>query len=165
MAYYVFIQDDKINGKGQCPQLTEGVVNFEISEEVYNNLEHYIWDGSDIVLNPNYDEEQTALRRENFYKEFMATSLGNYRLQPKGYANAQQSMDTIHNIVMASGGLSEQVASMVIFYATPDFTNPEECTEEWLVAHQTHPEPMTLQEWVPFYIEFCTLYAQSQYRG
>lgn len=164
MTYYAFIQDNKINGTGQCPVLNEDIISFEITEEVYNNIDHYIWDGSDVVLNPNYDEEQSEKRRENFYKEFMATSKGNYRLQPKGYANAQQSIDTIHNIVMASGGLNEQIANMVIFYETPDFDIPEQCTEEWLVQHQIHPEPMTLQEWVPFYIEFCTLYAQSQYR-
>lgn len=54
--------------------------------------------------------------------------------------------------------------TMVIFYETPDFSKPEQCTEEWLVAHQIHPEPMTLQEWTMFYIQFSTAYAQKMYR-
>ena len=70
----------------------------------------------------------------------------------------------INNIVIAKGGLNETIAQMVIFYDTPDFTKEEECTEEWLVAHQHHPETMTLQEWVDFYIEFAGLYAQKMYK-
>ena len=111
------------------------------------------------------EEEQQQQRRENFENQFLATSKGNYRLQPKGYANAQQSVDTINNIVMAMGGLSETIANRVIFYETPDFSKPEQCTEEWLVQHQHHPQPMTIQEWTQFYIEFTTLYAEQQYRA
>lgn len=108
--------------------------------------------------------EMAEIRQADFESNFLATSLGNYRLHPKGYANAQQSIDTVNNIVMAMGGLDETIAQMVIFYATPDFSKPEECTEEWLVQHQSHPEPMTLQEWVQFYIEFTTLYARKVYK-
>lgn len=123
-------------------------------------------DGTEYVLKDEaWEEEQTAKRQADFENNFLATSLGNYRLKPKGYANAQQSIDTINNIVTAMGGLNETIAQMVIFYETPDFSDPEQCTEEWLVEHQTHPEPMTLQEWVQFYIEFTTLYAQKIYKG
>ena len=109
-------------------------------------------------------EELVAKRQANFKDNFLATSLGNYRLQPKGYANAQQSIDTVNEMVMVLGGLNELLATMVIFYETPDFSKEEECTEEWLVEHQTHPEPMTIQEWSEFYIEFTTKYAQKMYQ-
>lgn len=111
------------------------------------------------------EEEETQQRQANFESQFLLTSQGNYRLQPKGYANAQQSIDTVNNIVMAMNGLTEQIAQMIIFYETPDFSKPEECTEEWLIQHQHHPQPMTVQEWVQFYIEFTTLYAQKQYKA
>ena len=62
--YYAFIENNKINGVGECRQLTEGVTNFEISEEVYNDIERYIWDGSDVALNPNYEEEQAQKERQ-----------------------------------------------------------------------------------------------------
>ena len=65
---------------------------------------------------------------------------------------------------MAFGGLTEQVAQMVIFYQTPDFTKPEECTEEWLVAHQYNPEPMTREQWFQYYVEFTQKYAAAQYK-
>ena len=61
MTYYAFIQDNKINGKGQCPSSMQSV---EITEEVYNNLEKYIWDGSAVILNPNWEEEERQRERQ-----------------------------------------------------------------------------------------------------
>ena len=69
MTYYAFIENDKINGTGQCPILNDEIANFEITEEVYNNIDHYIWDGSDVVLNPNYDAEQLAKAKQAKYDE------------------------------------------------------------------------------------------------
>lgn len=64
MTYYAFIENNQINGTGQCPVLNEEIANFEISEEVYNNIDHYIWDGSDVVLDPDYDEKQAQKEAE-----------------------------------------------------------------------------------------------------
>lgn len=111
------------------------------------------------------DEEKTNTRKQTFYTQFIQTSLGNYRLQPKGYANAQQAMDVTNTMATALGGLTEQLTNLVIFYETPDFSKAEECTEEWLVAHQKNPSVMTLEEWQKFYFEFCQLYAMQQYKS
>lgn len=110
------------------------------------------------------DEEKANARKQEFYTQFIQTSLGNYRLQPKGYANAQQAMDVTNTMATALGGLTEQLTNLVIFYETPDFTKEEECTEGWLVAHQIKPNVMTLAEWQKFYLEFCQLYAMQQYK-
>ena len=143
----------------------------ELSAELYNldkseyTEDEYILDGDEYVLNDaEYKKKQAKIRQEEFYNKFLATSKGNYRLQPKGYANAQQSVDTINGMVNALGGLTQQIAQMVIFYPTPDFTKEEECTEEWLIAHQYNAEPMTKEEWTDFYIEFSSLYAMNQYK-
>lgn len=131
-------------------------------DKVEETDDEYVLCNDEYVLADS--QEIVDYRREKFYSDFLATSLGNYRLKPKGYANAQQSIDTVNNIVMAFGGLTEQVAQMVIFYQTPDFTKPEECTEDWLVAHQYNPEPMTTQQWLQYYVEFTQKYAAAQYR-
>lgn len=132
----------------------------ETDEEYVLNL-----DGTEYVLkDEHWEEQQTEKRREDFYNNFLSTSLGNYRLKPKGYANAQQSIDTVNNMVMAFGGVNETLANMVIFYETPDFTKEEECTEEWLIAHQYNIQPMTIQQWTQFYIEFASKYAQQMYK-
>lgn len=168
MTYYIFIENGKINGCGEVSQLTENVINIEVSEELYNDYSEnplkYIYKNGEIVINPNYEKELAEIRQKEFYDKFLATSKGNYRLQPKGYANAQQSVDTINGMVNAVGGLTQQIAQMVIFYPTPDFTKVEECTEEWLIAHQYNAEPMTKEEWTDYYIEFSTLYATNQYK-
>lgn len=137
---------------------------YNITETVETEDE-YVFNGDEYVLkDEQWEEEQTAKRQADFEANFLTTSLGNYRLVPKGYANAQQSIDTVNALVVYSQGLTEQIAEKVIFYATPDFTKPEECTEEWLVEHQSHPEPMTLQQWGAFYFEFTTLYANKMYQ-
>lgn len=66
--YYIFIQDEKINGCGQCRQLTEGVVNFEVDEELFNlfmeDPDKYIWDGENIIENPEYEQIKEQKYRE-----------------------------------------------------------------------------------------------------
>ena len=62
MTYYAFIEDNKISGKGTAPALN--IVSSEITEEVYNDIEKYMWNGSEVVINPNYDEEQEQKERE-----------------------------------------------------------------------------------------------------
>lgn len=127
--------------------------------------DYVLYNGRYVPLNETYLQKITKERQEQFYTQFIQTSLGNYRLQPKGYANAQQAMDVTNTMAMALGGLTEQLVPLVIFYETPDFTKAEECTEEWLVAHQKNPSVMTLEEWQKFYFEFCQLYAMQQYKS
>lgn len=111
------------------------------------------------------DEELAQQRQQSFYKQFIATSKGNFRLIPKGYANAQQAIDIIKNMVQIQGSLTEQLAQKVLFYPTPDFTKEEECTDIWLFSQQYSIDTMTLEEWNTFYLEFSQLYAQQQYIG
>lgn len=68
MAYYIFLEHGSLNGAGQCRQLTEGVENIEVSEEMYNAFvdspEKYIYLDGEIVENPNYEAEQAQKERE-----------------------------------------------------------------------------------------------------
>lgn len=60
MTYYISIQNNKINGCGQCPCDNEGVIDIEVSEEIYNDYkaepDRYMWNGIEIIENPNYEE-------------------------------------------------------------------------------------------------------------
>lgn len=161
MTYYAFIQDNKINGTGQCPIINEEIANFEITEEVYNNIDRYIWNGSDVVLNPNYDQEQADIREADFKKEFFKVdNFGWYRKQPKGYQSAVESMNVLFNIANMTQGIQ---AGLVIFYQEPDFTKPEQCTEEWLVNHQIVMPAMTLQEFMGLYVAFMTAWNTEEH--
>lgn len=68
MEYYIFIQNGIINGCGQARCLDEDVINAEVSEEVFNNFiednDRYIWNGEEIVENPNYAEVKRQKEEE-----------------------------------------------------------------------------------------------------
>ena len=159
---FIAKSDDLIVGANYSKEELEH--QLEISLINYDTIE----ETKDVYLYVNgvyiKEKELADIREKLFYDKFLSTSKGNYRLQPKGYANAQQSVDTINSMVNALNGLTQQIAQMIIFYPTPDFTKEEECTEEWLIAHQYNAEPMTKEEWTEFYIEFSTLYAMNQYK-
>lgn len=171
--YYLCIANNKIVGTNIVSYQEKGVyypiIKIEVSDEIYQayleDIRKVIYQDGQVVFNPEYEEIKANERRTEFESKFLLTSKGNYRLQPKGYSNAQQSIDTINGMVNAIGSLNERIARMVIFYPTPDFKNAEECTEEWLIAHQHNIEPMTKEEWLDFYIEFSELYALNQYKS
>lgn len=71
MAYYIFIKDETIDGKGQCKRLDEGVQNIEVEEEIYNDIEKYIYQDGEIVLNPNYEAEQAAKEAERIARLYL----------------------------------------------------------------------------------------------
>ena len=58
MKNYLYIRDDKIVSKGNFKNLSEGITNIEVSDEVFNNFEKYIYLNGEIVINPNYEQEQ-----------------------------------------------------------------------------------------------------------
>ena len=65
MTYYAHINTtDNSIGKGQCPCSGDNIVCLEITEEVYNNIDHYMYDGTELVLDPNYEQKQAQKERE-----------------------------------------------------------------------------------------------------
>lgn len=78
MTYYIFIQNEKLNGCGQCRQLTEGVINLEVKESIYNayteNPDMYIWDGSEVVIDPDYEAKQAQKEKERINELSMTRS-------------------------------------------------------------------------------------------
>jgi hypothetical protein len=64
MVYYIYIENNKINGKGNCKCLNVDVLNIKVEEDVYNDVEKYIYKDGEIVLNPNYEAEQELKEKE-----------------------------------------------------------------------------------------------------
>nr|DAH96293.1 MAG TPA: Protein of unknown function (DUF2977) [Caudoviricetes sp.] len=66
--YYIFLENEKLNGAGQCPVINEEVENLEVTEDVYNAYiaepEKFVYKDGEIVENPNYEEEQKQKERE-----------------------------------------------------------------------------------------------------
>ena len=163
--YYANINShNELVGIGLCQMTADAygsseVQNIEVSEEIYNNsqeygLNYYKYDNGEIVLNPDYGQEQAAEREADFNSKFFEIpSYGWFRKEPKGYSSAVESLNTAFNAVSILGKLP---AETMIFYQEPDFTKPEECTEEWLVQHQTKNAEMSVQEFGQFYMAFMT---------
>lgn len=62
--YYVFITNGEINGKGQCECTGDDTFSVEVTEEIYNNLDRYMWNGTEIVLDPDYEQKQAQQEAE-----------------------------------------------------------------------------------------------------
>lgn len=156
--YYALIRNGELFDIQQdCQSATEGDINVETTEEVFNNAQqhgwnYYKWDGLDIVRNPQYEDEEAAKRKELFEQDFFQIEgVGYYRKSPKGYSSAVESINTAFNMVSVVGNLP---AGTLIFYTEPDFHDASQCTEEWLVAHQIRSEAMTAQQFGQFYAQF-----------
>lgn len=68
MTYYIHIENDKIFSSGECP-MDEPFQSIEVTEELYNDFVadplKYIWNGTEIVENPNYEaDKQAQIRAE-----------------------------------------------------------------------------------------------------
>lgn len=74
MTYYIFIQNNKINGKGQCKCLNEDILNIEVDFDIYNNIEKYIYKDGEIVINENYEQEQQEKEKERIQELSMTRS-------------------------------------------------------------------------------------------
>ena len=166
-----------------APQNKGSILNYNLNEELMKrdgykevidnkpSFSNYIvsYEETEDTITVVYTEvpiqEETAEEREaRFNHEFLRTSKGAFRLQPKGFANALQALDFINTQVEVAGAVTEQIGSMVIFYEIPDFTKAEECIEDWLVAHQVTFGIATKEEWQTFYLEATQLYIMQQYK-
>ena len=107
------------------------------------------------------DEREAREREEEFKTKFFnIVGYGWYRKQPKGYQSAVESMNVLFNIANVSDGIQ---AGLIIFYQQPDFTKPEECTEEWLVRHQNKLTAMTKAEFMQLYVAFMTAWNTEEH--
>lgn len=60
--YYFHIKDEKITGKGQVKCLN--AINIEVSQDVYNNSEKYIYQNGEVILDPEYEAKQATKEKE-----------------------------------------------------------------------------------------------------
>jgi hypothetical protein len=59
MTYYIYIENEKINGAGQAQLQKENCQNIEITQDIYNSYindpNKYIWNNTQITENPEYE--------------------------------------------------------------------------------------------------------------
>lgn len=148
---YLGYQENKIKFYTEEP-LNPDIYNLDKVEETD---QEYVLSGEEYVLKDSeWEEEQAQLREENFKSQFFEIQGYNwYRKQPKGYTSALESLNVAYNMI-TSGAIQELPSGTFIFYPQPDFTKPEQCTEEWLIANQILSEAMNAQQFIQFYAQF-----------
>ena len=111
---------------------------------------------------PHKTDEQKAEEREEDFKSkfFNIPGYGWFRRVPKGYNSAVDCLNLAFNNVSILGGLPE---GLLIFYQEPDFTKPEECTEEWLIAHQIVMGAMTKEQFGALYSAFSVAWNTQEH--
>lgn len=66
--YYIFVENEKLNGAGQCPCDNEEIQNIEVEQSVYEryieDIDRYIWNGTAIIENPDYEETKRQKERQ-----------------------------------------------------------------------------------------------------
>lgn len=161
--YYIYIENDKINGCGQCQ--CSNAINVEVGEEIYDdfieNPEKYVNQDGEIVLNPNYEAQQLKKLEKEFNSQFFEIpSFGYFRRIPKGYNSAVESLNTVCSAVTFMKSLPQ---GTLTFYHKPDFTKPEQCTEKWIINNSYKNEAMTLEEFALFYTTFITAWNTQEH--
>lgn len=141
--------------------------------ELFNSDKYKLNENYDFVLNTDYEQEQAQARKTTFENQFFQIpSIENvfvggwYRKTPKGYASALESLNTAYNNYMAIALINPEAkfpANTLIFYTAPDFTKEEECTEEWLVAHQFRNEEMTREQFLLLYSTFSQAWNATEH--
>lgn len=157
---FIAKSDDLIVGANYSKEELEH--QLEISLINYDSIE----ETKDVYLYVNgvyiKEQELAEARKEEFLKQFFKIDgYGYFRKQPKGYGSAVESLNTAFNIVTVLGNLP---ANTLTFYAEPDFTIPEQCTEEWLVENATKNEEMTPSEFGTFYAQFMMAWNMQEHQ-
>lgn len=125
MTYYaIYNKTNDTLTKAQVKCLNVDCVNIEVSKDIYDNLDRYIYDNGQIVENPNYEEEQANARRQQFNNDFFKTSLGYIRR--KVSMATGETKDFLSDLLPTiSMGVQMGKPIQIIAYKEPDFTTDE----------------------------------------
>lgn len=61
---YAYIKDEKIIGSGVCEVSGNGITCIEITEEIRADIKKYMYSNGEIIINPNYEQEEYKKRRK-----------------------------------------------------------------------------------------------------
>ena len=95
----------------------------------------------------------SELAEKDFYFKFIKIGDNCYRKMPSGYSSLVEAFNTMKVIVDLQGNLPVDTLTM---YPEPDFANPEQCAEEWLVANNYKNEELTQEQFNQLYVAVVT---------
>lgn len=122
--YYLYVENNEIISSGYQP-MGESFISIEVPKELHDDyVEHrnkYKYDNGNIVINPNYEQEEIEKRRAEFLKDFFNTSLGYIRR--KVSMKTGETKDFLTDLLpVISMAVSQCQQVNIITYREPDFT-------------------------------------------
>lgn len=154
MKYYAIYntQTEQLS-KAQCKCLNSECINIEVSEDVYNNLDKYIYQNEQIVLDPDYEAKIIAERQAQFNKDFFNTSLGYIRR--KVTMATGETKDFLSDLLPTiSMGVQMGQPVTIITYKEPDFTQEE---IDWVTLQE-------LKEVTSAFVQECFLQLSNDFK-
>lgn len=155
--YYLYIENNEIISSGYQP-MGEGFISIEVSKELHDDYvahrNKYKYENGEIVVNPNYEQEETEKRRVQFNLDFFQTSLGFIRR--KVSMKTGETKDFLTDLLpVISMAVSQGQTVNIITYKEPDFTHD---IEDW----------ESLQEYkiaTPQFIQECFAQVSTDFTG
>lgn len=116
----------------------------ETETALYALEDNEILQNDEVIIDPNYEQEQAQKRQTNFETEFFNTSLGWIRRQVnmKDGSTKDFLSDLLPAISMA---LNSGIATPIITYKTPDFTHD---ITDWTIYQE-------IKQVTPQFIQEC----------
>ena len=132
-----------------------------VDDSVWNNFASdtvgTTWD----IVDGKFTGDIIEKRKKEFYDNFISLSIGNYRKKPRGYASAVESFNVMDSIV---NKLSSLPANTIVVYPSPNFTDGNQCSEEWLEANKiVIDRVLSKEEFNNLYIEFTTKWNNTEH--
>ena len=182
--YYFHIQNNEIVGKGQARLLN--AENIEVSQEVYDESEKYIYQDGKIVLDPEYEAKQAqkeaervamlSLTRGDVFRGLLLAR-GVTRLQLRGMIEGNEQLTEVQkemalidfdealnfyrgNALIDTVGLALGIepAQLDCFFKTNDYTCllPKVEPEEEIIPEPNVDNPEAIEEEKPVIDEVIT---------
>ena len=160
--YYALIENDKILTMSEWACDTPSITNIEVSKEIYSdylsNSDKYIFTNGEVVINPDYEQEQIEKREKEFKREFFLTSLGWIRRKPTLADGTEDDFLNNDLPLLAIGLMTGSNPVLPIAYQTPDFT--QEFTKEYMEGLQIKNQLVTKQ-----FIDECSAIKMKDFTG
>ena len=99
-----------------------------------------------------YKEQAASEQAAKFNADFMETSFGYLRKQPKGFSNLMESFNTA---MIGCTGIGFVPAGALTIYSKPEFNGEQTQVEieQWLVDNTVKNAQLSPQEFTPMYLE------------
>ena len=110
--YYAHVFENVLQGSGMCRIITDGWQSIEITKEIYDSIDHYMYSNGQIVEDPYYEEKQEQKRKDQKIQEInrKITELEQESVKEMLYGNDENVkvyQDVINGLIATKNSLED----------------------------------------------------------